>query len=219
MKRADIEAGKIYAYDESQSRHYRYDAVLVLSTDLYMLRRQGGSSDKIELADRFHTTMKSGGNWRNDATGLLVLHLTTTGLDDLERTIALASVEGALAGIGNDGRVLADGTDDQTGNPVVLGHYALLTNQRYLHGEYAVLQAELDAAERLRNEYSERAERDRVALVAARNEQADRLDSLGLTGYHVQSYESPGAHVKIKADDLETLLELAEHAYADNIRP
>lgn len=77
-------------------------------------------------------------------------------------------------------------------------------------GTVTTAEAELAEDDRLRNERSEGAERERIATVALHNSLADRLDKLGLTGYHVQSYESPGSRMKIKVTDLEALVEMAE---------
>lgn len=223
MKFADIKAGEVYGYNESTAHIYRYEACLVISRALFLYLRHGDR--KLAPAPSECTSPQSGGRWRNDQVGILVVHLGFTASDPdydakLARVRELATVKAALAGLngspeylydpGDSTRDVRDGTDAQTGQPVVLGRYALLSNQRYLHGDYRTLQAGLDEAARLRNEYAEGAEQARTVAVKARNELADRLDSLGLTGYHVQSYESPGTRMSIKADDLEALVEMAE---------
>lgn len=217
MKRADIKAGEVYGYNESVSHVHHYRPVVVLSTDLYMVDRY---SHEITRADRYHKVMSSGRASYGSAVGMLVVFPNFDSRNErydalLERLLELATAEEAVQKLGrdSDSRALTDGEGDET---VILGYYALLTHQRYLHGDYRTLRAALDEDERKRREYADEVERERKERVRRHNELASRLDALGLTGYHVQSYESPSHMVSIKVEDLEELLALAESAVRAN---
>jgi hypothetical protein len=203
MKRADIKAGHVYGYNESMTHIYRYQPVLVISTDLYQ-RPRYGSDRSIHPADQHHTSIRSGRNYQGDAVGLLVVFLHKDGLDDLDRAIEFATPEAALAAINH-----AD-TRDVTDAGRVLGRYALLTSQRYLHGDYAELEATLEHNRQMRDKHANKVEQARLAAVAQHNELADRLDALGITGYHVPAYAHPGDDLSIRLADLELLVGMAE---------
>jgi hypothetical protein len=208
MKRKDIELGKVYGYSEQSGmrRIYRYDAVMVLSADLFMIDRYKRT---IGPADEYHTTMTSGRASYGNAVGLLCVDLRSTDPGDVAKVRKLATVEGALEGINGAGRAIHDPDDAEC----ALGQYFLLTNQRHLHGDYYELVAELEASERQSKRAAQQHEEARLAAVERHNALAVRLDALGITGYHVMAYESPSRFEKLRFEDMDELITLAEQGY------
>ena len=209
MKRADIEPGKVYGYSEGTTRIYRYDPVMVVSTDLYMIDRYKRT---LGPADEYHRTITSGRRSYDNAVGLLAVNLTPEGLSNLDVVGSLVTPEAAVAGINGGGRdiTLPRGL-------AVLGRYTLITNQRYLHGDYATLQAELDEADAP----AQRARPtgpSRTAWPAWPRYRAleGRLGALGITGYAVGDWENKSRFEGLRFEDMDTLLDLAESAVRAN---
>jgi hypothetical protein len=204
VKRSDIKPGEVYGYTEDRAHIYRYSAVIVLSTDLYMISRFA----RHEITRAPAGSKPQRGRSYNNTIGLLTVFLDAADHDTVRKVRALASVQDALEGMqGLNGRTreITDGINAQTGQPVVLGRYGMLTQASYLHGDYYELTAALEARQTERQRLASEAEQGRKDAVAARNELADRLDA-------------PGSRFSIKVADLEELLNLAELGAAEQTR-
>jgi hypothetical protein len=202
MKRADIKAGHVYGYNESRDFISHYTPVLVLSTDLYVIPRFGAY--KLVLAGPQHTKMQ--GTPYRDQVGLLAVRLWSMDTVAVAKVTQQATTEAAVAGLNGECRDVLDPDDPDRR----LATYFLLKNQRYLHGDYHELAAELDAAERQRDEHDAAREADRVARLGTYNALADRLTALGITGYHAADWENKSRFEGLTFDDMDALLLLAE---------
>lgn len=212
MKRADIEIGPVYGFSEDRARIYHYSPVIVLSLDSYTRARYGNRA--LKPADQPRERLNRGG-WRTHTApvGLLSVMLYHTDHDSLRRVRALATVEAAVRALDENVNSLldiTDGTDAQTGQPVVLGRYILVTSAGDFHGLYSELTAALEAADRQRQEYATEAEQARVANVETYRALAERLDKLGVTGYHCADWESPTRFDRLTFEDMDALVCLAE---------
>lgn len=214
MKRGDIQIGPVYGYSEDRKYITRYQPVILLSLDSYERARYG---TKLLAPTHEPREKLNRGGWRThtNPVGLLGVMLTAgTDHDTLRRVRALVSVEEALAAQNGqrENRSVVDPDDPEH----ELGRYILVTATADLQGDYAELTAALEAAEDARARYADAAEQARVADVARYNELADRLDRLGVTGYHASGWESPhGRFEKLTFDDLELLIVGAENFYSE----
>ncbi len=106
MKRADIEVGKVYGHSERRDHISRYQPVLVLSTDLYMIPRYGDQRGQILRADGHHTSLTTGRRGLGNAVGLLCVMLRATDHDTVRKVRAYATPEaaGAIGRMGDTAR-------------------------------------------------------------------------------------------------------------------
>ena len=208
MKRGDIKTGHLYGYSEDRKYIAAYRPVLILSLDSYERARYGDRL--LKLSHQPREKLNRGG-WRThtNPVGLLAVMLTNgTDTIALAKVARLATVEEALAAQNGqrENRAVVDPDDPEH----ELGRYILVTATADLHGDYDELTAKLEAAERQRTADALAVETDRQARRATHNELADRLDKLGITGYHVGEYENPHRFAKMSFEDMEALVCLAE---------
>jgi hypothetical protein len=203
VKKADIRPFEVYGYSEYRDPT-SYGPVMVISTSLFERSKFG--SRNLVPARPGHTQMQraSYGSSTMYSVGMLTVDLADVSHDAVRKLRALVSTDAAMEAINSGHPDIMDPDDPEKR----LGRYGYLTNQRYLHGDYYELTRAKEEAERARAEYAMAEEQARLARLAEHNALADRLDKLGLTGYHRASYESPGTTVKIKVADLEELLDL-----------
>lgn len=217
MKSADIKAGPVYGYSEDRDHIYRYSPVLVLSTDLYMTSRFG--QRRFGRADAQYKTMKRGGGYSGTSVVMMTVWLSDAGLENVERVRELATAEAAVEAL-NDGtgRDITDGTNAQTGQPVVLGTYRTLTSARYLHGDYAELTAEIEARKQRRDAEARQLEDRRLANLARYRELSARLTAQGYQDSAYVGDHSNPASFRLSFAVMEALLDKAE-AYDHGLAP
>lgn len=211
MKRADIRAGQVYGHNESTTRHYHYQPVVVLSLNSYCLNRY---THVLAPDSNPSEGLTTGRSTYGSAVGLLCVMLSAeaTSAEDVAKVLRVATPEAAVAGINGDGLQVFDPDVDLR----VLGRYILLTRAQYLHGDYRELTDALEAREQRTRTIAQQHEEARLERLYRCNALAGRLDALDITGYHVRDYESPERFPKLSFDDMEELIELAESAVRAN---
>lgn len=224
MKRSDITPGQVVSKVSFRDSRQGWP-IMILSLDSY---RRDWHGRAVELAGRDRLVA---GSHRLSEVGLLTVSLAfsmnDTGesppMDVLdfrikaEKLRELASADAAVAAL-SAGKAWDDREHlhikDADGE--LLGVYELLTGLQMVAGDYV----ELILAERQRAaqsaRYAAEAEQARVANVERFNGLAGRLDELGITGYHAGSYESPSRFERLRFEDMERLLDLAESAVRAN---
>lgn len=223
MKRTDITPGQVVSQVTFRDSRQGWP-VMVLSTDPYEQDRR-----RFDVV-RARGARLSQGSYSRNAVGLLAVRLSFSmnnvgegqPMDVLtfrakaERLYGLASVEHAPAAIEANaiGSEHARDILDDDGTP--LGRYVLLTGLQMIAGDYIELTLAERRAEVQRQSYADEAEQARVANVATYRSLADRLDKLGLTGYHCADWESPTRFERVSFGDMERLLDLAESAVRAN---
>jgi hypothetical protein len=215
VRKADIKPFEVYGYSEHRTGIYHYSPVMVISTDMYERSRYGERNlvPARPGMQRFQRASFGSGNMYT--VGMIMVELADASHDTVRKLRELVSTDAAMEAINSGERNIMDPDDPEKR----LGRYGLLTNQRYLHGDYYELTRALEDSRRRDARLREEREQARKAAVAEHEALADRLDKLGLTGYHRASYESPGTTVKVKVGDLEELLRLAElgKGYEDSL--
>lgn len=206
MKSKDIEPFAVYAYTEDRAHIYRYSAVMVLSTDLYMTHRFGDR--QTELAPP-RSTMRRAKSYEN-RVGMLMVYMHSVSHDDVRRLRALVSVEQALDAFNGRNGVTTDIKDPD--NPErYLGSYRVLTNAGYLRGDYFELTARLDEARRKRDEMAQKHEERRLASLAEYKRLNARLTALGVEDREYVGEHSSPSSFRLSFEDMERLVEMAEH--------
>lgn len=205
MKRADIRTGLVYGHNESTTRHYRFQPVVVLSLNSYHLDRY---THVLAPDSNPREGLTTGRSTYSRAVGLLAVMLSAeaTSAEDVAKVMRVATPEAAMAGINGDGRQVFDPDVDMR----VLGNYMLLTRAQYLHGDYHELTAELEARERRTRTIAQQNESERIARLDRYRALNDRLVALGLKdGQHVSQHAEVYSF-KLYFDGMEKLLDLAE---------
>ena len=224
MKRADITPGEVYSLasyrDDRQGR-----PIMILDTHSYQRHH------RTHVVDYAGTDRLVQGDYRKSAVGLLTVKLAfdmhsgrgeegnEPPMDVLEfrakveELRELVSVQAAIKAL----NVEAASWDDRdhlyihNAEGEFLGTYELLTGLQMVQGPYVALTLAERQRQAQSHAYAEQAEQERVADVARYRSLAERMDKLGITGYHVADWESPhGRFEKLAFNDLALLLDLAE---------
>lgn len=229
MKRKDITPGEVYSLASFRTSRQGWP-VMILSTDSYQRHHR---TNMVDIAGSDRLTK---GDYFTSAVGLIVVKLafdmhTPTGEDSdgplmdvldfrakVEQVRELASARTGLFALNESRERAWDDREhlmirDAEGD--ILGHYELLTGLQMVQGPYIPLTLAQRAAELRTASYAAEHERQRVAAVATANELADRLDRLGITGYHVADWESPTRFAGLSFEDIETLIVGAENFYGE----
>lgn len=206
MKITELKAGHVYGYSET-NRPYSVSPWLLLSKDRYKVengRAMVARTDVFERADQ-RTHLGMGHQYPYTTCGYPAVQLSFRHNDSdydakLARVIFLADYRNNTK---NNSEIIDDG--------VVLGRYRLITNTRYLHGDYLQWVADDERADRQRAQIAQEHEAERQGNLARYRALEARLRALGLTGYAVCDYEEPTCFEGLRFEDMDTLLDLAEY--------
>lgn len=225
MKRSEITPGEVYSKLSYRDSRQGWP-VLILSTDSY---ERNWRTDV--LMNAAGTRLRSG-NFRVSTVGLLAVSLgfsmhsgrgedgTEPPMDVLEfrarveQVRELVSVKGAIEAIEQRARDGWSGDHNalliHDAEGTVVASYELLTGLQMVAGPYIALTLAERQRQAQSTRYAHEHERQRVANVGTFRALAERLDKLGITGYHVADWESPTRFEAMAFDDMDALLCLAE---------
>ena len=221
MNRTDIEPGGVYSKVSFRDSRQGWP-VMILSTLSY---RKDYRTDLVTPAGTTRLANLSYSK-RQAAVGLVAVHLAFSmneGEDVLafrakvKRLRELVSVEAGVEALNKSAVKSWDDREHlavKDADGTLLGTYELLTSLVLVPGDYVALTLAERRSAAEREHYASEAEKSRVADVQRYNELADRLDRLGITGYHAADWESPhGRFDKLTFDDLDMLIVGAENFY------